>query len=79
MEFMEHLLENILFSGTEPHLEIDNIFLGNIPPPVLFLSINSFYIPLTQMMQVPFNLFVSLELKSSSISFKKHTLWPSWG
>lgn len=34
---MEHLLENILLSGTEPHLEIDNIFLGNIPPPVLFL------------------------------------------
>lgn len=76
---MECLLVNILLSGTDPHLEIDNIFLGNIPPPAPFLSLNSFYIFLTQMMQVPFNLFVSLELKSYSILFKEHTLWASWG
>lgn len=81
MEFMERLLENILLSGAEPHLEIDGIFLGNIPPlvPVPFPSINSCHFPLTQMMHVPFNLVVSLEMKSCWMLFKKHTLRPHWG
>lgn len=81
MEFMERLLENILLSGTEPHLEIDGIFLGNISSlvPLPFLSINFFHFPLTQMTQVPFNLVVSLEMKSYCMLFRKHTLWPHWG
>lgn len=47
MRYMKWLLESILLSGTEPHLEVDNIFLVNVPPPVSFISINPLYIPLT--------------------------------